>query len=223
MFDIFIDRKQLDAELDRLTRAHLKVAHESIDETTREYEKKLEAATKANSSGKLWRAWASDIRPKKGKIAREPAGFIYLNARTRTRKAIEFLTTSGRVQSKDGGYLAIPLPAAGSRGRLRDLTPGEWERATGIRLRFVYRRDKPALLVADMGTTNKRTGAFRPITRKRTAADERRGYMLGAQTVPIFILIAPYSFTARFSIATVMAPAGRRMAERFREKAGRIT
>ena len=53
------------------------------------------------------------------------------------------------IRSKDGFWLAIPLDAAGKSLRGGRITPGEWERRRGLRLRFVYRRRGPSLLVAD--------------------------------------------------------------------------
>jgi hypothetical protein len=52
------------------------------------------------------------------------------------------------IRSKNGFWLAIPLPAAGKSLRGGRITPGEWERRRGLRLRFVYRRRGPSLLVA---------------------------------------------------------------------------
>lgn len=75
-----------------------------------------------------------------------------------------------------------------------------------MKLRYVYRPGKPALLVVDEATTNARTGSARPITRKRTAADLRRGFVRGAQTVPIFVLLPTVPFSAKFSIDSVVAP-----------------
>jgi hypothetical protein len=50
--------------------------------------------------------------------------------------------TGPLIRSKDGFYLAIPTQAAGrGRGGAR-LTPGEWERRRGLRLRFVASRAK---------------------------------------------------------------------------------
>lgn len=198
-------------------RGMLTAAKRTIAIVTREYEQRLEEETRNVSTGKLWRVWASDVRPKgKNQIAREPAGYIYINGSTRSRGAIEYLTQSGTVESKTpGGYLAIPLPAAGSRGRQRNLTPGEWERQTGQKLVFIYRGgNRPALLVAK-GTTNQRSGSYRAITRKRTKADEKRGYARGEQMVPIFVLIAPYAFRGRFSIEATLRGSDRRMAEVF--------
>jgi hypothetical protein len=57
--------------------------------------------------------------------------------------------TGPLIRSKDGFWLAIPTEAAGRGLRGAKLTPGEWERRRGLRLRFVYRRRGPSLLVAD--------------------------------------------------------------------------
>ncbi len=51
--------------------------------------------------------------------------------------------TGPLIRSKDGFWLAIPLPAAGKSTRGGRITPGEWERRRGLRLRFVYRRTGP--------------------------------------------------------------------------------
>ena len=55
------------------------------------------------------------------------------------------------IRSKNGFWLAIPTPAAGKALGGRRITPAAWERKTGLRLRFVYRRTGPSLLVADGG------------------------------------------------------------------------
>ena len=57
--------------------------------------------------------------------------------------------TGPLIRSKDGFWLATPTPAAGRGLRGGKITPGEWERRRGLRLRFVYRRRGPSLLVAD--------------------------------------------------------------------------
>lgn len=57
--------------------------------------------------------------------------------------------TGPPIRSKDGFWLAIPLPAAGKPLRGGRITPGEWERRCGLRLRFVHRRAGPRLLVAE--------------------------------------------------------------------------
>lgn len=199
---------------DRIIRGELKAARQAAAEVTREVEKALEERTREAVPGRLWRAWRSDIYPKAG-ISREPAGIVSINGGSRSRGALEFFTSPGRIQGRNGQWLAIPLPAAGPRGRTRNLTPGDWERQTGKRLRLVYRPGKPGLLVADMGTINARTGTFRPITRARTAADARRGFMRGEQTVPIFVLVPFVPFRNAFSIDQVVAPVAGRLGDRY--------
>ena len=55
------------------------------------------------------------------------------------------------IRAKNGLWLAIPTPAAGKALGGRRITPAAWERKTGLRLRFVYRRTGPSLLVAPAG------------------------------------------------------------------------
>ncbi len=55
----------------------------------------------------------------------------------------------GLIRSKNGFWPAIPTPAAGKSSKGGRTTPGEWERPTGLRLRFIYRRRGPNLLVAE--------------------------------------------------------------------------
>ena len=59
--------------------------------------------------------------------------------------------TGPLIRSRDGFWLAIPTPAAGKSTKGGRITPGEWERRTGLRLRFVYRRRGPSMLVAEGG------------------------------------------------------------------------
>lgn len=99
------------------------------------------------------------------------------------------------IRSKDGFYLAIPLPAAGPRGR-RKITPGLWESRTGIRLRFVYRRGRASLLVADDARISARGMAARKGGRRR-----RDGTLTGAQTVPIFVLVPQVRLQKRLDLS----------------------
>jgi hypothetical protein len=56
--------------------------------------------------------------------------------------------TGPLIRSRNGLWLAIPTPAAGKALGGRRITPAAWERRTGLRLRFVYRRVGASLLVA---------------------------------------------------------------------------
>ena len=86
--------------------------------------------------------------------------------------------------------MAIPTPAAGKSSRGGRITPGEWERRTGLRLRFVYRRRGPSLLVAE-GRVN---------TRGRAAASKSKTGR-GVATVPIFLLVPQVKLRKRLDLA----------------------
>lgn len=213
------DQASLIAAQEQSMRRALTASTNAVRVTTRELERDLEDLVRAAVPGRLWRSLASNVFPRSG-IAREPSGTVYVNGGRRSRGAFQFFTQPGRITGKDGFYLAIPTAAAGSRGRLRDLTPGEWERRNGIKLRFVYRPGRASLLVADEGTLNGRTGTFRPITRKRTAADARRGFTRGSATVPIFVLIASVAFGNKVSLQPAINAATGRLSRNVARELG---
>ncbi len=94
------------------------------------------------------------------------------------------------IRSKDGFWLAIPTPAAGKSTRGGRTTPGEWERRTGLRLRFIYRRRGPSLLVAE-GRLNS----------KGRAVGSRAKTGRGLITVPIFLLVRQVKLPKRLDLA----------------------
>lgn len=94
------------------------------------------------------------------------------------------------IRSKDGFWLAIPTPAAGKGARGKAFTPGEWERRRGVRLRFVYRRIGPSLLVADGRLNSRGLGVA---SRSKTGR--------GRSTVPIFLLVPQVHLQKRLDLA----------------------
>jgi hypothetical protein len=116
----------------------------------------------------------------------EAAAFIWSNA----PQIIRAHDTGPLIRSKDGLWLAIPTPAAGKGTRGKALTPGEWERRRGLRLRFVYRRGGPSLLVADGRLNSRGLGVA---SRSKTGR--------GQSTVPIFLLVPQVKLAKRLSLA----------------------
>lgn len=205
--DLTIDAASIRKAREDTARRVLKAGTEAIREGTRDLELDLEDLIRGAVPGGLFRALKSITYPEKG-IARDPVGRVFLGkAGPRTRGAFQFFTEPGRITSKSGDYLAIPLPAAGVQGRSRNLTPGEWQRRTGRLLEFVWRPGRASLLVAK-GVLNGRTNTFRPITRQRTAADERRGFQRKETTIPIFVLIPSAAFANRVAIQPRIDAAG---------------
>lgn len=95
------------------------------------------------------------------------------------------------IRSKNGFWLAIPTEAAGRGLRGGRITPGEWERRRGMRLRFVYRRIGPSLLVADRARINTRGQAV--------ASRSKAGR--GQVTLPIFLLVPQVKLPKRLDLA----------------------
>lgn len=105
------------------------------------------------------------------------------------------------IRAATGYWLAIPLPSAGRVRGGKKITPAEWEKKTGRRLRFVYRRGKSALLVDD-GT--KASGNVMVLRRRRV--NGRRDYVPSEpttfrnRTIPIFALVPQVKLKKRFDL-----------------------
>jgi hypothetical protein len=122
----------------------------------------------------------------KGQPSLNAAAFVWSNAPT----IISAHDTGPLIRSKEGFWLAIPTPAAGrGRGGAR-LTPGEWERRRGLRLRFVYRRQGRSLLVADRARINTRGQAV--ASRAKTGRNQ--------VTAPIFLLVPQVKLPKRLDL-----------------------
>jgi hypothetical protein len=94
------------------------------------------------------------------------------------------------IRSRDGFWLVIPTAAAGKGLKGGRITPGEWERRRGLRLRFVYRRRGPSLLVADGWLIGRGLGVA---SRSKTGR--------GKATVPIFLLVPQVKLIKRLDLA----------------------
>lgn len=115
---------------------------------------------------------------------------------TRAPALIDAFERGAMIRSKDGFFLAIPTEAAGQKGLGRKrITPGGWEQRTGMRLRFVYRRGAPSLLVADNARLNVRGRAV--LNRRKVRRD---GIQTGSQTVPIFIMLPQVKLRKRLDL-----------------------
>lgn len=141
------------------------------------------------TSARLGKRLANTIRSKTFPAAGESleaAALVWSNA----PQIIGAHDTGPLIRSKDGFWLAIPTPAAGKGTRGKALTPGEWERRRGLRLRFVYRRRGPSLLVADGRLNSRGLGVA---SRSKTGR--------GQSTVPIFLLMPQVKLSKRLSLA----------------------
>lgn len=137
---------------------------------------------------RLARTWRGTTYPQAGDSLKA-AAFVW----SRAPKLVDAFDRGVVIRSARGFWLAIPTPAAGaggrtSAGRPARITPGGWERRTGLRLRFVYRRGRPSLLVAE----NVR------VTSKGVAAPNRK--RTGQASAVIFLLVPQVSLRKRLDV-----------------------
>ena len=123
----------------------------------------------------------------KGQNSLDAAAVVWSNA----PDILRAFDRGALIRSRSGFWLAIPTEAAGKKGLGRErVTPEGWERRKGLKLRFVYRRAQPSLLVAE-GRVSKSGRAVR--SRSKTGR--------GLQTVPIFILVPQVRLRKRLDLA----------------------
>ncbi len=144
-----------------------------------------------------------------GGISLEAASFVWSKA----PNIADAFDRGVTIKSSRGFWLAIPTPAAGVKGisatgTRQRITPGGWERRTGMRLRFIFRKSGPSLLVADNVRLSKKGLAKPNIGRTRSGAQFTR--LKGRATVVVFILVPQVTLQKRLDIAS----AARRWADR---------
>lgn len=187
----------IEGDLKRFLAEELKAGEEAVTAGIREATEGLKQDLRRQIAGaglgpRLANTWRSEVYPK-GANSIRAAGLVFSKAPNIVRVYDE----GAVIRSKRGFFLAIPTPAAGKLGDgRRKMTPGLWERMHGARLRFVYRRRGPSLLVAESlrARTGKRDGFA-----KASASALRTGR--GLATVPMFLLVPQVTLRKRLDVA----------------------
>jgi len=177
-----------------LMRTEVAAGQKAVSLTMAQAGASLKSAWRGQITGAgLGQRLANTIRSQtypKGRNSLDAAALVWSNAPV----IIGTHDTGPLIRSKDGIWLAIPTPAAGKSTKGGRITPGEWERRTGLRLRFVYRRRGPSLLVAE-GRLNSKGRAV--------ASKSKTGR--GVATVPIFLLVPQVKLRKRLDLAREVA------------------
>ena len=179
--------------------AEIKAAERAVTSAVNAAAQGLKTELRAQITGaglgqRLGNTWRSETFPKGG-TSISAAGFVWSKAPGIVRIYEEGAT----IRSTKGLFLAVPTPAAGRYGDGgKKITPAGWERRTGIRLRFIYRRSTPSLLVADNARLSKSGRALPNLGRRQGASFIRT---TGRTTVPIFILVPFVRFRKRLDVA----------------------
>jgi len=140
---------------------------------------------RAGLGAKLSRSIRNKTFPRAGQSINASA-LVYSNA----PKIIGAHEKGAMIRSKNGSWLAIPTPAAGKGLRGGRITPEQFERKSGLKLRFIYRRGQASLLVAEGRLSSRGNVAA---SRSKTGR--------GVATVPVFILVPQVKLSKRLDLA----------------------
>ncbi|GER00928.1 hypothetical protein JCM17845_15510 [Iodidimonas gelatinilytica] len=193
------DPARLDNRLRQERTRVLRSVRFGLDSASRRLEQDLEQATKRAVRGKLWRAWSRKLFPER-ELSNNPAALVFPRGGERTRSAMRAFAFGATIRSAGGGWLAIPLPAAGRTGRKRS-TPEEFENRIGARLVFVPLKNGMALLVRPTLPGLRRTINGRPVV-----------------PAPVFVLVKKASIRAGFSIPAALSKVNRRFSQAYSDR-----
>jgi hypothetical protein len=141
--------------------------------------------TRAGLGARLARTIRSQAYPKRGESL-EAAALVW----TKAPQIIGAHDSGPLIRSKSGFWLAIPTEAADKGRGGKRLTPGEWEQRRGLRLRFIYRKQGPSLLVAEGRLNSRGIGVA---SRSKTGR--------GLTSVPVFLLVPQVRLRKRLDLA----------------------
>lgn len=165
-----------------------------------------EATASALRGNSLPKAWRSRVFPQ-GRNSLDAAGWI----ETKAPKIIDVFSRGATIRARNGTWLAVPLPAAGrfglragmqgmgvttnKRGARERITPGGFERRTGLRLRFVYGNGRKAYLVVDAAKLTR--GLAAPYSPRGRGS---RLYGPAGQTIAVFALVPQVNLRKRLDL-----------------------
>ena len=185
----------ISGDLRKIMAEEIKEAEDAVTAGMRQAADGLKAdlrrqVTEAGMGQRLANTWRAELYPK-GRKSIKAAGFVF----TRAPTIIRAFDQGAVIKSKHGFWLAIPTSAAGTGARGKRMTPGLWEQMHGSRLRFIYRRGVPSLLVAEnMRARTGKRGGFA----KGSASALRSGR--GMTSVVMFILVPQVSLRKRLDV-----------------------
>lgn len=176
-------------DIARLMQGEIEAGQKAVTSAVRDAGKDLQddwrrQITSAGLGQRLARTIRSEVYPK-GRNSLNAASMVW----TRAPVIVDAHATGPLIRSKDGFWLAIPTEAAGKSRSGKRPTPGEWEARTGLRLRFIYRKNGPSLLIAEARMSKHGRAA---VSRSKTGR--------GMASIPIFLLVPQVSLRKRLAL-----------------------
>lgn len=189
---------------------------EATLETLEDVRRETAAAFHGNRLPKTWRA---RVFPERGDSL-NASGWI----ETKAPKIIGPSSTGATIKARGGNWLAVPTREAGkfglrraanlgfggtinSRGAKERITPGGFERRTGMKLRFVYLGPSRAMLVVDQAQLTRGTA-----TPYRGRGRGSRLYGPEGRTIVVFTLVPQVRMKKRLDLDAVASRGGDRAA-----------
>lgn len=202
--------KTIEAELAFAVTGGMRKAAEGLKEELRG---QTQAAFRGNRLPKTWR---SEVYPRRGDSV-DAAGIVYTRAPDIIRAAEEGTI----IRSRGGTWLAIPTEAAGKYGLRRSanvgfgarfgrrnaqgqrtverVTPGGFERRTGLKLRFVYGGPNKSFLVVDNARPTSRRSPVATAYSPRGRGSKLYGPE--GRTIVVFVLVRQVRMKKRLDVA----------------------
>lgn len=195
-------------DLAKLMAAEIAAGQRAVTQGVREVGEQLKADWRKQITGAgLGQRLALTIRSRHYPAGRESFGAAAM-VWSKAPQIVAGHDEGALLRSADGFWLAIPTPAAKQMFRREQATPAKFEERTGLRLRLIYRKGRPGLLVADelRARSGKRGGfAVASKTARRTGR--------GLTTVPMFILVPQVKLPKRLDLARDARKAEARLAD----------
>ena len=198
----------------------------SVREGTETLKGLLRGATEQAFKGnRLPKAWRGKVYPQ-GQNSVDAAGVV--SVRGKAAEIIETALKATVIRARGGRWLAIPTEAAGKfglkrgangmgatvnkRGARERITPGGFERRTGMKLRFVYEGGKKggrrAFLIADQAML----GPGRVARPYRTKGRGSRLYGPAGQSFVVFVLVPQITTQKRKDLDLIAEQVGAKTA-----------
>lgn len=204
-------RASLEREVKQTATALRAAVQRAGTEVQSELRAQARAARFSDQGRSIANTWRLQTYPRAGVGAQtfRPAALVFSKMPT----VVHAFEEGATVLPQEGGFLAIPLPAAGRGPRGKRMTPRLFEQRTGLRLRLVYRRGRPSLLVVDNARLG-RAGVVRANTGISRARQGRATFtrIAGRTTVPVFVLLPRVKLPKLLDVRGVAARASSRLA-----------
>ncbi len=199
---------RLEEVIARKSKAVKKEVTGAVGDTAQWLKQRLrDQVTGAGFGSRLARTWRADTYPRRGVYSYRAAALV----RSKAPKIIKAFSEGELIKSRDGLFLAIPTANAPKKGvGGKRINPSNFPEHRFGRLKFIYRRGAPSLLVVE-GVRITKSG--RVGRRLKDGGVTKKGTLRkGVTTVVMFILVPQVRLPRRFNVQGPAAQAVDRLA-----------